>query len=198
MTAASERVFGRTFDVDDFDEVARLVLEAWEAAADRDWSVPAGTLEWSCLDTADHTIDCVFSYALFLGSRKQDDYPNFGELHANPGAGATDMVEGLRAVCNMLSATIRCTPPDVRAVIWLRPEVATGSPQDFASRGALELILHAYDTTTGLGVAFDPPQDLCRRLWDATASRHGTTPLDATDDAWADLLVRSGRPRPSR
>lgn len=194
------------FTVDDFDALAELVIASWVAGADLDWGVPAGTLEWTCLFTADHTIDCVFSYALFLGSRKTDWYPNFGELHANEGAGATDMVDGLRAVCNMLSATIRCTPPDVRAVIWLKPSVATGAPQDFASRGALELILHAQDVASGLGVRLEPPQDLCRRLWNATRTRTHNGSADATDhatdhptdDAWVDLLVRSGRPAPIR
>jgi hypothetical protein len=41
-----------------------------------------GTLEWSCFKTADHTVDCVFSYAFFLASRRTDRYPPFGELHA--------------------------------------------------------------------------------------------------------------------
>lgn len=186
------------FTVDDFEALADLVIASWAAGADRDWGAPAGTLEWTCLFTADHTIDCVFSYALFLASRKTDWYPNFGELHANEGAGPADMVEGLRAVCNMLSATIRCAPPDVQAVIWLKPSVATGSPQDFASRGALELILHAQDVASGLGLAFEPPHELCRRLWRATLERTHTGSQDATDDAWADLLVRSGRPAPSR
>ena len=78
-------------------------MEAWESGLDRDWSVPAGTLEWSCFTTADHTVDCVFSYALFLASRRQDTYPNFTELHALPGASPADLLYGLRAVCTMLT-----------------------------------------------------------------------------------------------
>ena len=181
------------FTVDDFDALAELVIDSWVAGAGEDWNAPAGTLDWSCAFTADHTIDCIFSYALFLGSRKTDGYPNFGELHANPGAGPADMVDGLRAVCTMLSATIRVAPPDARAVIWLKPTVATGSPQDFAARGGLELILHAHDVASGLGVAFDPPQALCRRLWNATLTRSHAHVVQPSDDAWADLLTRSGR-----
>ena len=50
--------------VEDFDTISVLVLDSWITGVDLDWSVPAGTLEWSCLYTADHVIDCVFSYAL--------------------------------------------------------------------------------------------------------------------------------------
>jgi hypothetical protein len=181
------------FTVDDFERVAALALAAWHGAVDRDWSVPAGTLEWSCLYTADHTIDCVFSYALFLGSRRLDDYPPFGELHALPEAGPSDMVDGLRAVSNMLAGTIRTAPPEARAVILRRPEPQTGGPDDFAARGALELILHAHDVCTGLGVAFDPPADLCDRLLQATTDWIRNAPEELPDDPWAALLARSGR-----
>jgi hypothetical protein len=83
----------RSFSPDDFSALSRLVLETWRSAVDRDWSVPAGTLEWSCWKTADHTVDCVFSYAFFLASRRQDNYPPFGELHALPNATPADIVD---------------------------------------------------------------------------------------------------------
>jgi hypothetical protein len=184
------------FTVADFDHLSRLVLDAWGSAVDRDWSVPAGTLEWSCFTTADHTVDCVFSYALFLGSRRQDDYPNFGELHALPGSTPRDLVDGLRAVSAMLVGVITIAEPDARAIIWRRPAPTTASPPEFAARGGHELILHAYDVCTGLGVPFDPPRDLCQRLFDASSSwTVWTEPFRPTGDPWSDLLERSGRPR---
>lgn len=180
-----------TFRPEDFASLSRLVLGAWESAVDRDWSGPAGALEWSCLETAEHTVDCVFSYALFLASRKQDAYPAFDLLRALPGAMAADMVDGLRAVTNLLSATIAAAGPDVRAVIW---RGTNRGPGDFAARGGLELILHAHDVCRGLGVGFDPPQDLCRRLWHHTSGWPGhATEVEPTDDAWTDVLRRSGR-----
>jgi hypothetical protein len=179
------------FTADDFADLSGMVLEVWGSAVDRDWSVPAGTLEWSCLYTADHTVDCVFSYALFLASRKQDRYPAFGELHALPGATAADVLEGLRAVTNLLSATIAAAGHDVRAVLY---RGINRGPEDFAARGGLELILHAHDVCSGLGLAFDPPQDLCRRLFDHTRDWPGhAATVEPTDDAWSDLLRRSGR-----
>jgi len=183
------------FTPGDFADLSAVVLEAWGSAAARDWSVPAGTLEWTCWTTADHTIDCVFSYAFFLASRRRGSYPPFGELHALTDAKANDLVEGLRAATTMLSAVIASAAPDEEAVIGLWPYALNGKPADFAARGALEMILHAHDVCTGLGVVFDPPGDLCRRLRDTTQDWPGQAQLPPTDDPWSDLLERSGRPR---
>jgi hypothetical protein len=185
------------FSADDFQMLSGLVLDAWHAGIDRDWSVPAGTLEWSCLRTADHTVDCVFSYALFLASRRQDAYPPFGELHALSDATPADLVDGLRAVTTMLWAVIVTAEPEARAVILQWPRVETGSPNDFAARGALEMVLHAHDVCAGLGIPFDPPADVCRRLRDHTRAWPHQVPTEPTADAWADLLHRSGRRRSS-
>ncbi len=189
-----------SFTVEDLEAVGDLALTAWSSALDRDWSLPAGTLEWSCLATADHTIDCVFSYALFLASRKTDGYPAFDELRALPDAGPADMVDGLRAVVGMLAATIRVAPPDARATIFWGgggSNARVAGPAAFAPRGGLELALHAHDVCSGLRVAFAPPADVCARLLESTAGWPGEGALDApTGDPWTDLLVRSGRPAP--
>jgi hypothetical protein len=69
---------GGPFSREDLDAVAELVVGSWRSGLDRDWSVPAGTLEWSCGRTADHTVDSVLAIAFFLASRKQDGYPEWG------------------------------------------------------------------------------------------------------------------------
>jgi len=66
---------------------------------------------------------------------------------------------------------------------------------------ALELILHAYDVCSGLGVVFTPPARLCAGLREHTAhwpmwSSPGWSPPTMAGDAWADLLRSSGRPTP--
>ena len=183
------------FTVDDFDRLTAEVLAAWREGVDRDWSVPAGTLEWSCWQTADHTIDCVFSYALFLATRCQDDYPPFGELHTLPEATPADLIAGLLGVTTLLSATIRVAGPDVQAVIFRHPEPTTAPAAQFAARGALEMVLHAHDVCLGLGVAFNPSRGLCQRLWDQTSRWPMMAQAASDDDPWSDLLERSGRAR---
>lgn len=184
------------FSVDDFTTLSDLVLASWSRGADRDWSAPAGTLEWSCRQTADHTVDCVFSYAFFLASRKEDGYPAFGVLHALAEATPADLIVGLRAASTMLAAVIVVAPPEARAAIWRHPTVQVGAPPDFAARGALELVLHGHDVCVGLGLPFEPPRQVCARLLGSTTRYPGGHDYRPSADAWSDLLARSGRPRP--
>ncbi len=182
------------FTAEDLAVVATLAIEAWSSVPDAEWASPAGTLDWSRFETADHTIDCVFSYAFFFASRAQAAYPSFGEVHALDGATPEDLVAGIRAMTNLLIATITVASPDIRAIIWRRPEPTLGSPNDFAARGAHEFMLHTHDICTGTDVAFDPPRDVCQRLVDHTAEwPYGK--LARTSDPWSDLLARSGRAR---
>jgi uncharacterized protein (DUF952 family) len=192
------------FTGEDLDELTRLVADAWRSGADRDWSVRAGTVEWSCSKTADHAVDTVFAPALFLASRKLDGYPGYGIQTPGTGAPPAVLIEALETAARVLVAVVRDAPPDARAVIWRRPQIETRAPEDFVPRGALELILHAHDVCTGLRVAFDPPADLCERLRQHTKSwphwqSPGWTALTMAADPWTDLLRASGRAeRPQR
>ena len=170
-----------------------LVLDAWSTGLDRDWSVPAGTLEWSCFRTADHTVDCVQSYAFLLASGRQDSYPPFNEMHALDGATPSDLLDGLRGAVTMLWAVVVTAGSDTRAILRRRPAVEGGAPPDFAARGSLEMVLHAHDVCAGLGITFDPPSQCCRRLRDHTSGWPHARTVESTDDAWSDILRRSGR-----
>ena len=190
---------GGPFSRADFDALTGLVTTAWRAGLDADWSVRAGTLDWSSAETANHTADAVLAVAFFLASRKQDGYPEWGwSVPTNDRP--PDLVEALATVGRVLSGVIATAEPGTRAVIWRRPDVTTGSVDDFAARGGLEMILHGHDVCVGLGVPFEPPAELCARLRDHTRQWvHWTTPgwhaLAATGDAWGDLLDASGRAR---
>ncbi|HEY3483778.1 MAG TPA: hypothetical protein VGK49_00280, partial [Ilumatobacteraceae bacterium] len=70
LVSGSER-----FTTGDMHELSELIADTWTGAAHLDWSVPAGTVEWSCAQTADHAVDCVYAPAFFLASRRTDDYP---------------------------------------------------------------------------------------------------------------------------
>jgi hypothetical protein len=187
------------FTTADLDRLADTAVAAWREGLDRDWSARAGTLEWSCARTADHTVDAVLAVAVFLASRKQDDYPDWwGELTMGPDARPADLVEALGTAARVLSAVVAAAPPDARAVIWRRPRPEVRGPADFPPRGALELVLHAHDVCAGLGVPFAPPADACARLRDHTGDwPHWRSPgwcrPPTTTDPWHDLLAGSGR-----
>lgn len=188
------------FTVDDLHELSNLVATAWSSAAERDWSVQAGTVEWSCTRTADHAVDCVYAPAFFLASRRSDSYPDVG-LDLTIGDDATPLllVQSLEIATRILAAVVKDAEPDIRAVIFRRPSVLTAPPQDFLPRGAIELVLHAHDVCTGLQVPFEPPAGLCHRLREHTRAWPMWTiawsGLGCSDDPWGDLLAGSGRQR---
>ncbi len=189
-----------TFTVADLDALSDAVAAAWWCARDRDWSVRAGTLDWSCLATADHAVDCVYAPALFLASRKQDGYPDVGvDLTLGDRARPSRLVESLRIATRLLVGVVNDAAPDVRAVIFRRPALTTAPPRDFPPRGALELLLHAHDVCAGLAVAFEPSPELCGRLREHTRDwpmwSRVWQGLGTSDDPFGDLLAASGRRR---
>jgi hypothetical protein len=54
---------------DELVEALNAAFLALEKVADRDWARFAGSLEWTCWQTIDHTIDCVYSFGLQIGAR---------------------------------------------------------------------------------------------------------------------------------
>jgi hypothetical protein len=190
------------FSSRDLETLSALVASAWRSGFTRDWSVPAGTLEWTCIKTAVHAVDTVLAPAIFLASRKQDSYP---ELNWNwntlmePGARPEQLVEGLETATRILTAVIDAAPPGTRAVIRRRPEIQTAGAEDFAPRAGLELILHAHDVCSGLAIEFEPPSDVSARLREHTRNwpvAYGNwAELRSTEDPWGDLIDASGRTR---
>ena len=191
-----------SFTTADLSALSSYVAETWRAGAELDWSAQAGTVEWSCRQTADHAVDCVWAPAFFLASRRRDRYPNLGaSMTHGPDAEPAQLLESLETATRVLCAVINDASPDVRAVIFRRPEVVVAAPRDFAPRGAMELILHAHDVCCGLGIAFEPDGQLCHRLREHTRPWPMWTVawdgLGNTGDPWQDLLTSSGRkPQP--
>ena len=188
--------------MEDLLAVAGLAGRAWRKGASRDWSAPAGTLAWTCHETARHAIDTTLAPAFFLASRKVDGYPGYGAATPGEGAPPSMLAEALLTSARILAAVVTVAEPDARAAIWRRPRVEVRGPEDFAPRGALELVLHAHDVCAGLRMPFAPPPGLCDRLrrhtqdWPHWRSP-GWAPLALSGDPWADLLRSSGRHPPT-
>jgi hypothetical protein len=135
-------------------------------------------------------IDCLFSYCLQLAARAQGDFLPFEEVHARPEATAGDLIEGLRGMGAMFAAVIRSVPGDTRASDGL---VSLGI-DEWAARGAYEVLLHSDDVVRGHGVNLEPPHVVCAwvlaspGLWMLDRSLAGET-----SDPWTALLAGSGR-----
>jgi hypothetical protein len=88
-------------------------------------------------------------------------------------------------VATGLAAVAAVTPPGVRAYHVTGPSSAA----DYAGRACVELLVHTDDALSGLGVAFEPPADLCQRVLAQQFPE-----AVASGSAWHSLLAVKGRP----
>ncbi|MFC4149780.1 maleylpyruvate isomerase N-terminal domain-containing protein [Micromonospora mangrovi] len=130
---------------------------------DRDWTAPAGDLEWSCWTTAAHLAHDLVAYAGQVIGRSDADYLPF-DLRVRRDTPPRRVLTVVTAAAGLLGAAVDTTDLDARAWHW-----GPTDPGGFAAMGVAEILLHTYDITRGLGVAWRPPADLCasvtRRLF---------------------------------
>ncbi|MGH9090226.1 MAG: maleylpyruvate isomerase N-terminal domain-containing protein [Acidimicrobiales bacterium] len=177
-----------------FPAAATHVVGGLAPLVDRDWSVPAGELAWSCRETVGHLVDCLLSYTLQVAARRAGDWLPVGEAHVAAGATPPDLLATLGAVSTTFSAVLATAPPATTA----SDGVVSLGVDDWAARGAYELLVHGYDIAFGLGGTVHPPSAICAwilsspNLWMLDRSR-------ATPGAgpWERLLLASGRAAPS-
>ncbi|MFF7164045.1 GNAT family N-acetyltransferase [Streptomyces sp. NPDC008086] len=126
--------------------------------ADRDWTaVRAGRLDWHCRDTAHHVADDLAAYAGNLAGRARKKYVPF-EIALQDGIDNADLIHIIETTGALLTATVRTTPPEVRA---FHPyPFRSANREGFAAMGVAEVILHTHDIAEGLGVAYEPPSAL--------------------------------------
>ncbi|MFI1096888.1 hypothetical protein [Streptomyces sp. NPDC020917] len=136
------------------------------------WGGKAGSLEWSCWETAEHLADDLFAYAVQIGPRTPPltrDVP-FVWRRTTPGgpanvvfaerdAGAEGLVQVLDACGALLTAMVRTASPEVRA----HHGFGVSDPEGFAAMGVVETLVHAHDLALGLGLPWEPPAGPCAR-----------------------------------
>ncbi|MEV7007792.1 maleylpyruvate isomerase N-terminal domain-containing protein [Streptosporangium sp. NPDC051022] len=182
---------------DDVRHAVRLAVATLRGAAEADWDARAGSLEWSCWETVEHLADDLFSYAAQFAPETPplDDHVPFAWVRRKPDGpanvifaerrlGPAGLLSVLEASGALLVAMVRTAPPDVRAFHVF----GVADPEGFAAMGVVEILVHTHDVAEGLGLAWEPPADLCARVLtrlfpDAPA---GTAP-------WPALLWSTGR-----
>jgi RimJ/RimL family protein N-acetyltransferase len=168
------------------DEAVASAVQALRTVAERDWEgVRAAGLEWSCRETAVHIAGCLLRYAGQLAGRA-DGYRLPFALNMEDGTGNEDILRVVEAMGGLLAATVRATPREVRAY---HPFPFHSADRDgFAAMAVTEVLLHTYDITRALGVAFEPPAELCTyaltRIFPA---------VRPAADPWRTLLWATGR-----
>jgi len=101
-----------------------------------------------------------------------------------PDATNEEVIDSVVPVATGLAAVAAATPPGVRAFHATGPSSAI----DYVGWACVELLVHTDDALSGLGAAFAPPADLCRRV--LAQQFPGATAANA----WHGLLAANGRP----
>lgn len=182
---------------DDLDESVRLALGTLAPASNADWDVPAGTLTWTCWETAEHLADDLMFYATQFSPQAppQDTHVPFAFARRRPEAppnaiaveresGVPGLLQAIDGCAGVLSAVARVRPPTVRA----HHVFGLSDPAGFAAMGTVETLVHTHDLATGLGLSWTPPDDICDR---ALARLFPDAPSD--EDRWQVLLWCTGR-----
>ncbi|NUR87802.1 MAG: hypothetical protein HOY71_27275 [Nonomuraea sp.] len=164
--------------------------------ADR-WQAPAGELEWTCWETMEHLADDLISYALRFGLAEPLRAPRIpiritqdreagpdNIVFADAAAGPEGLLTAVEACGGVLATVVDATAPAT-----LAPHVYGASdPSGFAAMGVVETLIHTYDVTSGLGLPFEPPAELC-----ALSLARLFRDVPAIEAPWPDLLWAAGR-----
>jgi uncharacterized protein (TIGR03083 family) len=147
----------------DHQEVHAAVAEMLRVLAphtSEDWTVPAGSLEWSCWQTAAHVGHDLLAYAGQLAGQSTEAYLPF-DVRVRFTATPAEVLQVVAACGEMLRSTLATADPGLRAWHW-----GSCDPEGFAAMGVTETLLHTYDITQGLGVPWLPPASLCAGILD--------------------------------
>ncbi|MGW9025018.1 GNAT family N-acetyltransferase [Streptomyces sp. NPDC055722] len=167
-------------------EAVEGAVAALRAGVDRDWSkVRAGRLEWDCRRAAEHIAGDLFAYAGQLAGRAQDAYVPFDIVLEDDACneGALQVIETAGV---LLAAVVSTTPRQVRA---FHPyPFRSADREGFAAMGVAEVLLHTHDMAQGLGLAYEPPAELCEDVLTRLFPHVRPDP-----DPWRTLLWATGR-----
>ncbi|MER5705435.1 maleylpyruvate isomerase N-terminal domain-containing protein [Micromonospora sp. NPDC002296] len=130
------------------------MLGALRPHTGRDWTVPAGTLQWSCWATAAHLAHDLLAYAGQVAGRPSGGYLPF-DLTVSPAATPAEVLAVAAACGGLLATALDAADPGLRA--W---HFGSCDPAGFAAMGVAEALLHAHDVARGLGVTWQLPDRL--------------------------------------
>jgi hypothetical protein len=161
---------------------ARICRQTLQPALGRDWSAPAGDLEWDCRRTLDHVADALFLYLAYLSSRATArlEPPRNGD----PAAPPAQLLATIDAVAATLAEVARAAPAGTRA---FHP-AGMADVSGWLGMACEEILLHTDDVAQGLGLDYRPPDGLAARI---VARLFPWAPRDG--DPWAALRWAAGR-----
>lgn len=147
-------------DHQDVDAAVSEMLRVLGPHTAEDWTVSAGSLEWTCWQTAAHIGHDLLAYAAQLAAQPADAYLPV-DLNVRPTASPAEVLQVVTACGGLLSSALATATPTMRAWHW-----GPCDPEGFAAMGVAETLLHTYDITQGLSVDWLPPAELSAAVLD--------------------------------
>ncbi len=147
-----------TIGPEDVRAAAAACREALSGLVDRDWSISASGLEWSCRQTLEHIPSAQLFYASQLAAQAKDRLPRL-----RGGEDQLTVAETLLSVevnASILEHVIRAAPASARA---FHP-AGMADPSGFAGMSCDEILIHTLDITAGFGVDFQGPEEICAKV----------------------------------
>ncbi|GAA3456123.1 maleylpyruvate isomerase N-terminal domain-containing protein [Dactylosporangium matsuzakiense] len=126
--------------------------------ADDRWAAPAGGLDWTCLQTAEHIAHDLMAYATQLASGADGRYLPL-DLVLRAGTDPATVLQIVAASGHLLGLALDAAGPEATAWHW-GPTDRTG----FAALGVNEILVHTWDIAQGLGLDWTPPADLAAQV----------------------------------
>lgn len=145
----------RPMDGRDVEAAVAEMVRVLAAHETEDWQRPAGTLDWSCRETAAHVAHDLLAYALQLAARSETAYLPC-DLVVRDGASPRELLRAVSGAGRLLSIAVAASDPSVRAWHW-----GPTDPSGFAALGVNETLVHTHDIAEGLGIGWHPPGPLC-------------------------------------
>lgn len=167
-------------DADDLIAVAGYCVNSLAPHTDRDWTVPAGDVEWTCRATLEHLGS--LSYAPILALRATS-IPKIA-FSVFPEMPPDWLLVTARTNAVILAEVARAAPAHVRAYHPAGMADASG----FIAMMGDEFVIHTHDIAGAFGLDFRPDAFVARALLDRLFP---WWPRDA--DPWDALLWANGR-----
>lgn len=175
-----------TIRPDSVEAAAAVVVAALRPGVNADWSVRAGNLEWTVDRTIAHMTGAPAKYAFYLSSRST----RYVAVRVMPSEDATrqERLEAIEACAAALAGAAATAP---KGAVGFHVSGMRNAEQ-FLAMACEELLVHTYDVTCGLGLPYEPPDELCRLVIEYMYPGR-----DEQHPRWPYLVWLSGRPHPA-
>jgi hypothetical protein len=143
---------------DDVREAAAICTRTLAPFVERDWSVQAGDLEWSCRHTIDHVADALLYYATHLATGSRERRPS--TRSGDPARTPNELLAVVESAAAILATVFAGAPPDRRAFhSW-----GVADPTGYLGMGCTEILIHTYDIAQGFGTPFAGPDEPAAKI----------------------------------